>query len=573
VTFTYTYNTAARLTGISTNFVDPSHPGTLLSSAHYTPFGAPASSTFGNGIGESFGYDKRLRQQSYTATSGGTTQYSFNISSFAPNGDILSGNDSVNGTWTYSYDEMNRLCNANQSSTQPVCHQSALYTYDYDRFGNRWHQNGPQSSQLGFDSNNHIVGVTGLGYDASGDLTSDRAGTGSHQYFYDAENRIIQVDGTLGSCSTATACYVYDAEGRRVRRTTPGGAPDFLYDTAGRKVAEIDTTATFQRGELYAGNRHIAVYTPDPGPSRATFFIHADWLGTERTRTNMTGTACETITSLPFGDGQTISDSCGDSAGDVSPMHFTGKEWDAETGLDFLRARFFSAALGRFTSPDWSAKPQPIPYADLTDPQTLNLYAYMRNNPLRGIDPDGHAGSDCAPSTPGCQNGTQLTTVGAPLQPSRQNRAAADKNPARLVVNESSGDAKGGEIDYTLQKARNDTNDYRIVQAETNKDRTSKTEFGDSTSKGPNANEFPDTIQPGILQPASNSIQTFYMVPIDKAGKPLGAPQPVNVRDRSGNDFYGLGVYFSGTRDALVNGRQVTSRTFTPPQDDERNRN
>lgn len=68
----------------------------------------------------------------------------------------------------------------------------------------------------------------------------------------------------------------------------------------------------------------------------------------------------------------------------------TGKERDAETGLDFFGARYFSGAQGRFTSPDWSAKPQPIPYATLSDPQTLNLYGYVRNNPLKNHDPDGH---------------------------------------------------------------------------------------------------------------------------------------------------------------------------------------
>ena len=53
---------------------------------------------------------------------------------------------------------------------------------------------------------------------------------------------------------------------------------------------------------------------------------------------------------------------------------FTGKERDSETGLDYFGARYFSAAQGRWTSPDWSAVPQPVPYADLSDPQTLNLY-------------------------------------------------------------------------------------------------------------------------------------------------------------------------------------------------------
>ena len=63
---------------------------------------------------------------------------------------------------------------------------------------------------------------------------------------------------------------------------------------------------------------------------------------------------------------------------------FTGKERDAETGLDYFGARYMSAAQGRFTSPD-------KPFADqhLEDPQSWNLYAYGRNNPLFFVDPSG----------------------------------------------------------------------------------------------------------------------------------------------------------------------------------------
>jgi uncharacterized protein RhaS with RHS repeats len=50
--------------------------------------------------------------------------------------------------------------------------------------------------------------------------------------------------------------------------------------------------------------------------------------------------------------------------------------------------------MGRWMSPDWSAKYEPVPYAKLDDPQSLNLYAYVLNNPLTGIDPDGHKGCD-----------------------------------------------------------------------------------------------------------------------------------------------------------------------------------
>ncbi len=69
---------------------------------------------------------------------------------------------------------------------------------------------------------------------------------------------------------------------------------------------------------------------------------------------------------------------------------YTGKERDAESGLDYFGARYYGSALGRWTSPDWSAKPEPVPYADLGNPQSLNQYSYVLNNPLGRADADGH---------------------------------------------------------------------------------------------------------------------------------------------------------------------------------------
>jgi RHS repeat-associated protein len=60
--------------------------------------------------------------------------------------------------------------------------------------------------------------------------------------------------------------------------------------------------------------------------------------------------------------------------------------------MDYFGARFYDPNLGRWLTPDWSDDPTPVPYADLTSPQTLNLYAYVENNPITGIDPDGHLG-------------------------------------------------------------------------------------------------------------------------------------------------------------------------------------
>jgi RHS repeat-associated protein len=73
-----------------------------------------------------------------------------------------------------------------------------------------------------------------------------------------------------------------------------------------------------------------------------------------------------------------------------APSRFTGKERDTESGNDYFGARYYGSSMGRFMSPDWSAQEEPVPYAKLDNPQSLNLYAYVGNNPLGGVDADGH---------------------------------------------------------------------------------------------------------------------------------------------------------------------------------------
>jgi len=273
-------------------------------------------------------------------------------------------NDSVNGNWSYGYDPFNRVVSANQNSGQSV------YSYVYDRFGNRWQQNGPHSFVTTFTGNNpsnpaNTNRIDGYSYDTAGNLLGD----GVHTYAYDAENRLTAVDG--GS----TASYIYGANGQRVRKTVSGSSVDFLYDLDGHEIKEVSSTGSWNRSEIYAGARHLATYG-----NNTTYFTQADWLGTERVRINVSGGIYETCTSLPFGDWLTCSN------GDPSPMHFTSKERDAESGLDNFGLRYMGSNLGRFMSPDSIANDW-----ELLNPQTWNRYAYARNNPLIYIDPDGAA--------------------------------------------------------------------------------------------------------------------------------------------------------------------------------------
>jgi RHS repeat-associated protein len=93
---------------------------------------------------------------------------------------------------------------------------------------------------------------------------------------------------------------------------------------------------------------------------------------------------------LPYGDGLTTIPVSSTDTADATEHHFTGKERDTESGNDYFEARYYSSAMGRFMSPDWSAKEEPVPCATMDDPQSLNLYSYVRNNPLIRVDADGH---------------------------------------------------------------------------------------------------------------------------------------------------------------------------------------
>jgi RHS repeat-associated protein len=310
--------------------------------------------------------------------------YSFSVG-YAPNGNVLTAQDSINGSWTYAYDRFNRLATAANSNPQQG------FGYAYDQYGNRWQQNVTAGvgggSTLTFSGSAtatttgncyHAAGVTnqadGYCYDAAGNLLND----GQHSYVYDAENRIISVDGGQSS-------YVYDEDGQRVRKVSAAGTSDYLYDLGGHVVTEVNGLGVWTRSEIYAGARHVATYN-----NGTTYFIQADWLGTERARVLPSGDMYETCVSLPFGDALNCT-----GVTDPSPNHLTGKPRDNETGLDYFGARYYSSAMGRWMTPDWGEKPTTVPYAQFGDPQSLNLYSYVKDQPTSGIDPDGHQCNLC----------------------------------------------------------------------------------------------------------------------------------------------------------------------------------
>ncbi len=171
-----------------------------------------------------------------------------------------------------------------------------------------------------------------------------------------------------------------------------GTSPTVIYVLTldNKKLGDMDPSdENLLYANIYApGGRLLATYGNQSGSSPGYTYNLTDWLGTKRMQVSASGDAQEYCISNPFGDGL----SCSGSATDSTEQHFTGKDRDVESSLDNFYARYYSSDLGRFMTPDWSGASAAVPYASFGDPQSLNLYAYVGNNPNTGIDADGHCG-------------------------------------------------------------------------------------------------------------------------------------------------------------------------------------
>ncbi len=218
-----------------------------------------------------------------------------------------------------------------------------------------------QGKNLSYNTKNQVVISSNFAYDGNGNQTTISPFTAS----YDVENRQTALTSTMNGSTS----YSYDGDGRRVTKAVSGGTTTtYVYDARGNLTAE------------YASQAPTGACLP--------CFVTTDHLGSTRLLTDQNGNVVARHDFLPFGEELTTSNrtsALGYGATDNVMHKYTGKERDAETGLDFFGERYFSSAQGRFTSPDAMLAKKEW----LADPQRWNKYAYVRNNPLRFVDPNG----------------------------------------------------------------------------------------------------------------------------------------------------------------------------------------
>jgi RHS repeat-associated protein len=263
----------------------------------------------------------------------------------SPNGTTSAASGGGNEIETFGYDFLDRLTSVSGAYSE---------TYTYNQIGNMMSKNGVVYT-YGDSAHKHavtLVGSTSYDYDANGNMTS----RGSQTITWDVENRVTSITGG--------ALFIYDGDGRRVKKTENGET--ILY---ANKYYERNLTTGVVTTSYYLADKLVA-----QREGTTLNYIHQDHLTGTSVISNSTGSFVSSISYFPFGTTR---------AGSVpTDKKFTGQRLD-NTDLYYYGARYYDPTIGRFISPD-TIVPNPV------NPQSLNRYTYCLNNPLKYVDPSGH---------------------------------------------------------------------------------------------------------------------------------------------------------------------------------------
>ena len=360
-------------------------PFTYIAGANYNAASQMTTLTFGNNVVTTYGYNSQnLRLLTLQTGAGNSIQ---NLSYGYDNvGNVTNLTDILNNkTSNYTYDDLNRLTNWELVATYSQ-------SWQYNPIGNltqRVDISTPQNFEYTDPAHKHAVtkhnGVTQFVYDANGNMIQRY----SDLMQYDVENRLTSTT----SGSTTTSNY-YNGDGARVKKViTTGGASVTTHYIGGIYEYTTWTGGTSIAKYYYFGGQRVAVKN-----SSGVSYLHGDHLGSTSATS---GAVTSSQTFYPFG---AIFSSSGTPPTDYG---FTGQKQDASAGLMYYGARYYDPGLGRFTQPDTI-----VPNA--MDPQSLNRYSYVSNNPVNFVDPTGHSaeGSECQSWDTWCWENQYWTALG-----------------------------------------------------------------------------------------------------------------------------------------------------------------
>ncbi len=363
-TVSYGYDRTNRMTGV-TDWL------TRVSQYGYDAAGNMTSIQHANGTSSAFTYDgaDRLIQirnefQGGDKNSIPLTNYQYTLDAVGNRTQVTDGSGQA---IVYAYDELDQLVN--------VVAGNDSASYAYDSVGNRV-SISPKSKHgakaYTYDAADRMLtaGDAAFTYDKNGNRTERQEGKVTTSYAYDAANRLISVD--------ANNTFEYDGDGNRVAQTVNGNRYDYVNDTAGALTNVLQETGPDGPISYVHGRSLISETGAD-----FTFYYLNDCVKSTVGLTDSSGRRKQRYTYDAWG--VTISSIPSPGVGTKNKFQFTGEAHDPGTGLYYLRSRYYDPETGRFLTKDTSSGSPLIPIS-------FNPYIYVRNNPLKYIDPSGRDG-------------------------------------------------------------------------------------------------------------------------------------------------------------------------------------
>jgi len=347
-------------------------PG-VVTSISYDPRGLPQTLAYANGVTTTISYEVGPGRVTQQRTLGPQGQVYEDLTyTLDQMGILLSSADAApggRGSASYTQDPLYQLTSCTMSNPNPV-----VRNYGYSKFMNLARMD-ETNSLFAFDDAQHpdrIAGVTigggarqNLAYDANGNLL----GLADKTFAYNQKNelsRVTRVDGLVAN-------YTYDPTGQRFSKQVTGKDGTVTATQFAGSEVEIRNGKVLHYVSL--GGRRMCVLS-DVGPR----YFHTDYAGNTSFFTDQNGAKLAAIVYRPFGN-------IDSSNGVIDDRTYGLHPFDSESGLYYMRRRYYSPDLGRFLTPD----PLPLyqPHKVMANPRALHPYAYAGNDPMDNVDYSG----------------------------------------------------------------------------------------------------------------------------------------------------------------------------------------